>query len=710
MVLPGLRPRARSWTTTRRSSPRRSTRSTTPTTARSRTRRWPTSRSPGWSTASTTASPTTSRPSSTRSSARRRAASSPGIGVTVAPDPRGLRVVQVFDQSPAQRAGIRARRRHHRRRPPVAEGPGPDQGVVAIKGPSGTDVRLVSSAAAARAQVDGHARDGQRAAGRPRASSRYGGEKVGYVALAQFGSGAHAEVYAALKKLEARGAKRYVFDLRHNGGGLVSEAQLIASRVPEDGPIVTTQGPQRADAHAHATGDPVEPDAPLVVLVDRDTASASEIVTGALQDRDRAEVVGTRTFGKGVFQEVVELSNGGALDITAGQYFTPKGRNLGGRGVQTGTGIKPDVQASDDPRPRRDEALDAALKAVATLGPGGEPARARSRAARSGGAPTTPARAARRRPAGGRARARPARRDPRPPRAPPDRRAVLRARAPRRRRPRPRRAAGRPRPAAHRPPHARARADRAGHRAPGQRARRARGADARPRAARAASRRASSSPPARRATPGRPGARRRRRRAPRPHARCRRSRSTRRPRADYDDAITRRGARRRPLAHLGPHRRRERATSPPGSPVDREAYRRATSVYVPGRGRADAARGAVQRRVLAASRRRPPGGDRRARAARRRRGRAARSRARRSAPTRAWTTRAWTASSPGEEQAAAPWAEPLAAARAAARALAARRERRGALAIESSEPEFAFDPRGHVTGLDGRASRPSPTG
>jgi len=73
------------------------------------------------------------------------------------------------------------------------------------------------------------------------------------------------------------------------------------------------------------------------VLVDRDTASASEIVTGALQDRDRAEVVGTRTFGKGVFQEVVELSNGGALDITAGQYFTPKGRNLGGRGVQTGT-------------------------------------------------------------------------------------------------------------------------------------------------------------------------------------------------------------------------------------------------------------------------------------------------------------------------------------------------------------------------------------
>ena len=77
------------------------------------------------------------------------------------------------------------------------------------------------------------------------------------------------------------------------------------------------------------------------MLVDRGTASASEIVTGALQDHHRAKVVGTRTFGKGVFQEVIELSNGGALDITVGQYFTPKGRNLGGKGVKPGPGMQP---------------------------------------------------------------------------------------------------------------------------------------------------------------------------------------------------------------------------------------------------------------------------------------------------------------------------------------------------------------------------------
>jgi carboxyl-terminal processing protease len=93
------------------------------------------------------------------------------------------------------------------------------------------------------------------------------------------------------------------------------------------------------------------------VLVDGGTASASEIVTGALQDRDRAQVVGSETFGKGVFQEVLELSNGGALDITAGQYFTPKGRNLGGKGVAKGKGIEPDVRVEDNPKTRRDEAL-----------------------------------------------------------------------------------------------------------------------------------------------------------------------------------------------------------------------------------------------------------------------------------------------------------------------------------------------------------------
>jgi carboxyl-terminal processing protease len=96
-----------------------------------------------------------------------------------------------------------------------------------------------------------------------------------------------------------------------------------------------------------ATGDAISTSIPVVVLVDANTASAAEIVTAALQDHRRATVVGTHTFGKGVYQDQQGLSNGGALDITVGEYFTPDGRNLGGGGVKQGAGVIPNVAVPD---------------------------------------------------------------------------------------------------------------------------------------------------------------------------------------------------------------------------------------------------------------------------------------------------------------------------------------------------------------------------
>ncbi len=98
----------------------------------------------------------------------------------------------------------------------------------------------------------------------------------------------------------------------------------------------------------------------MVVLVDRNTASSAEIVTAALQDHHRATVVGTHTFGKGVYQEEQPLSNGGALDITVGEYFTPNGRNLGGGGVRQGAGVIPEVlvRGGVDPNHGLEVALD----------------------------------------------------------------------------------------------------------------------------------------------------------------------------------------------------------------------------------------------------------------------------------------------------------------------------------------------------------------
>ena len=157
-----------------------------------------------------------------------------------------------------------------------------------------------------------------------------------------------------------------MLDLRDNGGGLLNEAVLISSIFIPEGKIVTTRGRAKPEQVYTATGNAIDPKIPVVVLVNGNSASASEIVSGALQDRGRAEVVGTKTFGKGVFQEVKQLSNGGALDITVGEYFTPSGRNLGGGGVRRGAGIKPDVEARDDPATRPDEALDRALHVVAS--------------------------------------------------------------------------------------------------------------------------------------------------------------------------------------------------------------------------------------------------------------------------------------------------------------------------------------------------------
>jgi carboxyl-terminal processing protease len=174
------------------------------------------------------------------------------------------------------------------------------------------------------------------------------GVKLGVVALATFSPGAHAEVAAALEKELHKDVRGIVFDLRANGGGLVEEARLIASLFIAHGTIVSTRGRTQPSETITATGDPLAPTIPMVALVDHNTASSSEIVTAALQDHHRATVVGTHTFGKGVFQEEEPLSNGGALDITVGEYFTPNGRNLGGGGVKQGAGIIPEVPLANN--------------------------------------------------------------------------------------------------------------------------------------------------------------------------------------------------------------------------------------------------------------------------------------------------------------------------------------------------------------------------
>jgi carboxyl-terminal processing protease len=283
-----------------------------------------------------------------------------GIGVEVDPDPRGLRIVQVFNDSPAARAGLKTEDVIMAVNGRSLAGLPEDAAASLVKGPPDTTVMLrVEQPAAASPARGGGGAAGARTSTRTVRVTRatisepvvasitrtVHGLKLGVVALAEFSAGAHEEVLEAVEnELQRDHARGIVLDLRSNPGGLVEEAQLTASIfLPRGAVVVTTRGRVQPTQVLRAQGGAIDSSVPVVVLVDRNTASAAEIVTGALQDNHRATVVGTHTFGKGVFQEEQPLSNGGALDITVGEYFTPNGHNLGGGGVREGAGIAPEV-------------------------------------------------------------------------------------------------------------------------------------------------------------------------------------------------------------------------------------------------------------------------------------------------------------------------------------------------------------------------------
>ena len=289
-----------------------------------------------------------------------------GIGLTVVKVKPGLRVEKVFKGSPAEKAKIDpgdviVSVEGH----PIA-GLSSTKSTELIKGKEGTDVRIgvrrggggrVEELTLTRAQI-----------AVPVVASTVletGGRKFGYVRLASFSEGSHAFVRRAVERVRRRGAEGLILDLRENGGGLLEEAVLNASIfLPKGTVVVSTKSRTQGDAVYDALGDSLPPQ-PIVVLIDRNTASAAEILTAALAEKAGAEVVGTRSYGKGVFQQEVSLSNGGALKLTIGEYYTPNGENLGGKGIH------PDVYARNNPATKRDEARERALQVLAAeKGPG----------------------------------------------------------------------------------------------------------------------------------------------------------------------------------------------------------------------------------------------------------------------------------------------------------------------------------------------------
>lgn len=259
-----------------------------------------------------------------------------GVGLVLESREDGPVIVSVIEGAPAEEAGISAGER-------IVEVDGEDVSdttieelVAVVSGEAGTDVELTLdggergryTVTVTRAEID-----------LPNVESRLLDDGAGYVRLIQFTDDVGQDVRDAVAELDEQGADGYVLDLRGNPGGLLDEAIDVASVFIEDGPVVSVQQREGDRVTYDAQGGAI--DAPLVVLVDEGSASASEIVAGAVKDRDRGQIVGEQTFGKGTVQTIQPLPEGYGVKFTTARYYTPSGGSI------EDSGVAPDLVVGD---------------------------------------------------------------------------------------------------------------------------------------------------------------------------------------------------------------------------------------------------------------------------------------------------------------------------------------------------------------------------
>jgi carboxyl-terminal processing protease len=260
-----------------------------------------------------------------------------GIQLSLDKETKNLVVVSPIEGSPASRAGVQPKDVIVAIDGKPTKGMSTEDAVKLIRGQAGTTVTLTLKRKAqtlelplTRERIELHAVEHQ--------INTADGMKVGYIRLKQFNATATKDMRLAVKDLEEKGVQGYVLDLRSNPGGLLMASVEIARQWLNEGTIVSTktrdgiQDVKRANGRALTTK-------PLVVLVNEGSASASEILSGALQDNQRAVLVGQKTFGKGLVQSVRGLSDGSGMTVTIAKYLTPSGRDIHKHGID------PDVSA-----------------------------------------------------------------------------------------------------------------------------------------------------------------------------------------------------------------------------------------------------------------------------------------------------------------------------------------------------------------------------
>ena len=261
-----------------------------------------------------------------------------GIQLSLDKETKNLVVVSPIDGSPASRAGVQPKDVITAIDGKSTKGMSTEDAVKLIRGQAGTSVTLTLQRKGqslqvplTRERIELHAVDHQ-------INTSPDGVKVGYIRLRQFNATATKDMRLAVKDLEEKGAQGYVLDLRSNPGGLLMASVEIARQWLNEGTIVSTKTRDGIQDVKRANGRALTAK-PLVVLVNEGSASASEILSGALQDNQRAILVGQKTFGKGLVQSVRGLSDGSGMTVTIAKYLTPSGRDIHKHGID------PDVQA-----------------------------------------------------------------------------------------------------------------------------------------------------------------------------------------------------------------------------------------------------------------------------------------------------------------------------------------------------------------------------
>lgn len=257
-----------------------------------------------------------------------------GIQLSLDKDTKELIVVSPIDGSPASRADVKPKDVITQINGKSTKGMSTEDAVKLIRGPVGTKVSIqlrrnktqLVIVDLIRDRIEIHAVDS-------RLNTTPDGSKVGYIRLKQFNANATKDMRAAIRELEAKGVQGYVLDLRSNPGGLLMASVEITRQWLDDGVIVSTKTRDGVRDIKRASGKALTK-APVVVLVNEGSASASEILSGALQDNNRAILVGQKTFGKGLVQSVRGLSDGSGMTVTIAKYLTPSGRDIHKYGIQ----------------------------------------------------------------------------------------------------------------------------------------------------------------------------------------------------------------------------------------------------------------------------------------------------------------------------------------------------------------------------------------